>query len=270
MIVLILGGGDLASGVAVRLHRAGLRVVITELPQPLAIRRTVAFAEAVYAGEITVEGITARKVLDPTDKLRILTVLGKGLIPVLIDPEATAVQEIHPTVVVDARMRKTRANLIGAPGMLIVGLGPGFEAGVNCHAAIETKRGHTLGRVYWQGAPEPDSGMPEAVASHRAERVLRAASEGKVEPIVEIGAFLEPGQPIARLADQVITAPFGGLLRGLIHPSVQVVPGMKIGDIDPRSNPRLVAQVSDKALAMGGGVLEAILSRQNLRSHLWT
>ena len=269
MLILILGGGDLASGVALRLYRAGLRVVITELPQPLAVRRTVSFAEAAYHGETTVEGITARKVTDPTDKLRILSVLGKGYIPVLIDPEASAIGELHPGVIVDARMRKIRAELLGSPGTLVIGLGPGFEAGVNCAAAIETQRGHTLGRVYWQGTPAPDSGLPDPVEDHQSERVLRAPVNGLVEVQAQIGDIIEAGQPIANIGEQAVVAPFRGLLRGLIHPGISISQGEKIGDLDPRLDPRLVTLVSDKALAVGGGVLEAILTRPNLRSHLW-
>jgi xanthine dehydrogenase accessory factor len=269
MLVLILGGGDLASGVALRLHRAGLRVVITELEQPLAVRRTVSFAEAIYSGEITIEGVTARRVVDPTDKLRILNLLAKTQIPVLIDPQATAIRELYPSVIVDARLRKTRTELVGSSGMLIVGLGPGFEAGINCTAAIETQRGPTLGRVYWQGTPEPDSGLPDPVGAYQSERVLRAPVEGVVEPQAQLGDILEAEQPVASVGGQMVTAPFRGLLRGLIHAGVSVPSGAKIGDLDPRLEPRLATLVSDKALAMGGAVLEAILTRPNLRKHLW-
>lgn len=270
MITLILGGGDLASGVALRLQRCGLRVVLTELPQPLAVRRTVSFAEAVYAGEATVEGLTARKVADPTDKLRILTLLGKGILPVVIDPQALAIGELHPSVIVDARMKKQRAGLLGSPGMLIIGLGPGFEAGVNCSAVIETNRGHTLGRVYWQGAPEPDNGVPDAVLEQRQERVLRAPADGELIAHARIGDLLEPGQAVAEMGGQTISASFRGVLRGLVHEGIPLTRGTKIGDVDPRADPRLCTLVSDKALAVGGGVLEAILTRPNLRSHLWT
>ena len=160
MIVLIRGGGDLASGVALRLNRCGLRVAITELPQPLAIRRLVSFAEAVYSGETIVEGVTARRVADPTDTLRVLQVLAKGHIPVIIDPEGLAVPALHPHVVVDARMLKTTVDLLPTQVKLIIGLGPGFIVGQNCHAVIETKRGHFLGRVIWQGGAEEDTGIP--------------------------------------------------------------------------------------------------------------
>jgi xanthine dehydrogenase accessory factor len=269
MLTFILGGGDLASGVALRLQRAGLRVVITELPQPLAVRRTVSFAEAIYAGEVTVEGVTARRVTDPTDQLTIFMALGKGFIPVLVDPEASAINALHPAVIVDARMRKTRAEVLGSPGMIILGLGPGFEAPVNCTAAIETQRGPWLGRVYWQGSPTPDNGLPDPVGERQAERVLRAPVSGIVTAHAQIGDLLSAGQPIATVGEQTVTTSFDGLLRGLIHPGLEVPAGLKIGDLDPRPDPRLAQLVSDKALAIGGGVLEAILSRPNLRPILW-
>jgi xanthine dehydrogenase accessory factor len=266
---IILGAGDMASGVAMRLRRVGLQVVMTELPKPLAVRRTVSFAEAVFTGETTIEGITARRVADPTDNFRIIQVLAKGFIPVLIDPEALSIHSMHPGVIVDARMRKQRAELLGSAGMVIIGLGPGFEAGVNCTAVIETIRGHKLGRVYAQGSAESDTRLPDPVGSYREERVLRAPADGELIPHAQIGDHLESGQLIAEVAGQQVIAPFKGILRGLIHPSVPVISGMKIGDLDPRDDPSLVSLVSEKALAVGAGVLEVILSRPNLRTHLW-
>jgi xanthine dehydrogenase accessory factor len=270
MLVLIRGGGDLASGVALRLLRAGLRVVITELPQPLAVRRTVAFAEAVYAGEITIEGITGHVVKDPTDSLSVLNVLARQMVPVLIDPDCTSAALLHPGVIVDARMTKQPPTPIGYAPLLYLGLGPGFTGGQNCQAAIETRRGHTLGRVYWQGGPDPDTGQPDPVKGYQAGRVLRAPADGELAVHTAIGAHLETGAPIAEVGGQVVTAGFPGVLRGLIHPGLQVKKGLKIGDLDPRDDPRLCALVSDKSLAVGGGVLEAILARPELRSQMWT
>ena len=270
MIVLIRGGGDLASGVAVRLQNCGIRVVISELEQPLAIRRLVSFSEAIYTGETSVEGITARRVLDPTDTLRVLQVLAKGHIPVLIDPEGQAIKALHPYVVVDARMLKTMVELIPTQVKLIIGLGPGFVTGQNCHAVIETKRGHYLGRVIWQGGAEEDSGIPEAVNSKDKDRVLRAPGDGVLQAHAEIGEHLSAGQLVAEVDGQAVNAPFSGVLRGMLHPGIIVKNGMKIGDVDPRDDPAYCRMVSDKALAIGGGVLEAILSRPELRPHLWS
>ena len=269
MIVLLRGGGDLASGVALRLHRAGLRVAIAELPRPLAVRRTVCFAEAIYAGETVVEGVTARRVAEVEDTLKVLQVFSKGAIPVLIDPEAKSAQGLHPSVIVDARMRKRPSEPLRHNAMLFIGLGPGFIAGDNCHAAIETLRGHSLGRVLWQGAPMPDSGLPETVGERRTERVLRSPADGVVVLHAQIGDLLEAGQLVAEVGGQAVTAPFAGLLRGLIHPEAPVTAGLKIGDVDPRTDSELCRLVSDKSLAVGGGVLEAILSRPELRQNFW-
>jgi xanthine dehydrogenase accessory factor len=264
-IILIRGGGDLASGVALRLIRSGLRVVVTEIAQPLAVRRTVAFAEAVYAGETTIEGITAHRIPDPTDSFRILMVLGKQQVPVLVDPDCSSAKLLHPSVVVDGRMTKHSPEPIGYSPHLYIGLGPGFEAGVNCQAVIETRRGPMLGRVYWRGGPDLDTGQPEG----DPQRVLRSPADGEFIAHAEIGQQLEAGQVIAEVAGQAVIAPFTGILRGLLHSGLTVARGLKIGDVDPRDDPRLCQFVSDKALSVGGGVLEAILSRSELRSQLW-
>jgi xanthine dehydrogenase accessory factor len=265
-IILIRGGGDLATGVAIRLIRCGLRVAVTELPQPLAVRRTVAFAEAVYTGELTIEGLAARRVDDPTDTLRILSIFGKQQVPVLIDPECAAAKILRPAVIVDGRMTKRPPEPIGYIPQLYIGLGPGFEAGVNCQAVVETRRSHTLGRVYFRGGPDPDTGQPEGDPA----RVLRAPADGTLTAHAQIGDHVEKGQHIAEVAGQQVNAPFPGVLRGLLHPSLTVTRGLKIGDVDPRDDPRTCTLVSDKALSIGGGVLEAILSRPEVRSQLWT
>jgi xanthine dehydrogenase accessory factor len=269
-IIALRGGGDLASGVALRLHRAGLRVAISELPQPLAVRRMVSFAEAVYEGEMVVEGILARRIVDPTDTLRILRIFAQKQIPVLVDPDFQALQSLRPTVVADGRMTKQAPERGMEQASLVIGLGPGFEAGLNCHAVVETNRGHRLGRVIWQGAPETDTGVPESVAEHGAERVLRSPADGILEARVEIGELVEPGQVVADVAGQPVLANFAGVLRGLVRSGLPVRQGMKVGDVDPRGDPAACRLVSDKALAVGGGVLEAVLSRPDLRPLLWT
>ncbi len=264
-LVMIRGGGDLATGVALRLFRSGLRVIITELTQPLAVRRTVSFAEAVYSGEITIENLTGSRVDDPSDSLRILGILGKQQVPVLVDPGCISAKLLHPAVIVDGRMTKRPPEPIGYSPSLYIGLGPGFDASVNCQAVIETRRGHTLGRVFWQGSPDPDTGLPDGDRT----RVLRAPTDGILESNLNIGDLVESGQNIADIAGTVVTAPFAGILRGLIHPGLLVTRGLKIGDIDPRNDPRLCQLVSDKALSIGGGVLEAIISKPEVRSQLW-
>ena len=263
--VLIRGGGDLASGVAWRLHRAGFRVAITEIPQPLAVRRLVSFAEAVYRGEFSVEGVTAVRA---ESTAQALDQLEAGCIPVLVDPGAGCADELQPAVIVDARMLKRYPGESLPKAELVIGLGPGFTAGVNCHAVIETNRGHSMGRVYWQGSAQPDTGVPERVALHQNERVLRAPCDGLLRGLAEIGALLKNGQPIADIAGQVVTAPFDGVLRGLLHPGLVVHAGLKIADVDPRGDPAYCTHISDKSLAVGGGLLEAVLTNPALRALL--
>lgn len=264
--VLLRGGGDLATGVALRLHRAGIRVAIAELEQPLMVRRTVAFAEAVYAGSTTVEGVTARRV----QKVIVAqAVAAEGEIPVLVDPNLTSLPTLVVAALIDARMikRAPGTSLDAAP--LVIGLGPGFEAGINCHAVIETMRGHNLGRVIWTGTALADTGVPGTIASQNLDRVLRAPADGRVESQFNIGDKVKQGDEVAKVADRSVLAPFDGVLRGLVHPSLEVKTGMKIGDLDPRNDPTYVHRVSDKSLAIGGGVLEALLARAEIRARLW-
>lgn len=269
MIILIRGGGDLASGVAFRLYRSGLQVIVTELPEPLAVRRLVSFAEAIYSGRVEVEGVIGRRVSATVDKKPIYQTLANREIPVIVDPELEAGYALRPSVIVDARMTKRYVNMLSNAECLIIGLGPGFIAGENCHAVIETNRGHRLGRVIWQGPAQADTGIPESVESHRSERVLRAPVSGRLSVYAEIGDLLEEGQPVADVAGATILAPLNGVLRGILHPGLLVEAGLKIGDIDPRADPQYCSMVSDKSLAIGGGVLEAILSRPELRAKLW-
>jgi len=269
-LIHIRGGGDLASGVALRLHRAGLKVLITEQPQPLAVSRLVSFAEAVYRGETTVEDVTARLVQNVAD---ILEALKDGLIPVYVDPEYKLVNASDsslpsPLALIDARMTKQTPDLGMDAAPIVIGLGPGFIAGENCHAAIETNRGHFLGRVIWQGATESDTGIPSSVADQQVDRVLRAPADGIFYGRVEIGSRIKRGQIIAEVFSKPMLAPFDGILRGLIHDGLAVERGMKVGALAPRNDPRYASLVSEKSLAIGGGVLEALLTLPEIRNHL--
>lgn len=264
-LVLIRGGGDLATGVTARLHRAGFAPILTELRQPLVLRRTVALAEAVYSGETQVEELVARRAGSPAMALEMAA---RGIIPVLIDPECESLAEVHPAALVDARMRKQANELGSGAAPLVVGLGPGFVAGADCHAVVETRRGHRLGRVVWQGSAEADTRLPEAIDGQSARRVLRAPAQGKVEPLVEIGDRLREGQVVTRVGQAEVHAPFDGVLRGLVHPGLTVQAGMKIGDVDPRGDPAYCWEISDKSLAVGGGVLEALLTQPGIRRRL--
>lgn len=254
-LILIRGGGDLATGVALRLHRVGFQIAILELDKPLAVRRTVSFSEAVYEGTQNVEGVTARLV--SADQFQVT--LEAGEIPVLIDPRANILKNQFmtspkSTFVIDARLMKTEPEPLPENVALHIGLGPGFTAGADCHAVIETQRGHALGRVYWEGQSAPDSRQPDG----DTRRVLRAPAAGALEPFKTIGDSCKQGDVIASIGGKDILSPFDGILRGLIHPRVDVTEGMKIGDVDARNDPNMVRFVSDKALSVAGGVLEAV------------
>lgn len=263
--VLIRGGGDLGSGVGVRLYRVGAQVIVTELPMPLVVRRYVSFAEAVISGSTFVEEVPAKKA---ESKEEILDILEKSVVAVVVDPDAESIQWLKPDVIVDARLRKAPPEIGLGSAPLVIGLGPGFTAGLNCHAVIETKRGPTLGRVYWSGTAEVDSGLPEAVNGFVEERVLRAPKNGFFKPLVRICDFVSKGQPVAEVDGVPVLAKFDGVVRGLVMAGLPVTSGMKVGDVDPRKDPRLCSLVSDKSLAIGGGVLEAVLSRPDLRKRL--
>ena len=265
-IILIRGGGDLATGVAHRLHKAGLKVLVTEIAQPLSVRRKVSFSEAVYDGAITVEGVPGKLATPET----VLSILDEGAIPVLVDPSLKILNTDLPiTVLVDATLRKRPSDLPIDSAKLTIGLGPGFTAAKDVHAIIETNRGHTLGRVYWQGTALADTKLPEQVLGIRAERVLRAPADGKLIAHGEIGHHFDKGDIICEVDGVPLKAPFNGSLRGLIRPGLIVKKGLKIGDLDPRDDPRYCTLISDKSLALGGSVLEAILSREEIRKELW-
>lgn len=265
MPIWIRGGGDLASGVIYRLHKVGFPVIVAELPAPSLVRRTVAFGTAIYEGRITVEGITAIHVTDlhqprPPDTL-----------PVIIDADGDAMRAFAPPVVVDARMMKHPLDCRPTDASLVIALGPGYLVGRDCHAIIETNRGHNLGRVYWQGSAEPDTGEPGAVKGFTHSRVLRAPITGHVHARYAVGDHIRAGDTIAIMNDDpqyAIVAPFDGVLRGIVHPAVHVPHNQKIGDLDPRAKPEHCTTISDKSLAIGGGVLEAILSAPHIHHQL--
>ncbi len=264
-LVVMRGGGDLATGAALRLKRAGFPLVILELPRPLVVRRAVALAGAVLAGTVDVEGLRGQRVRSPQEALTLAR--EEATVPVLVDPAGRSLRALKPVVLVDARMAKRNVDTSPAQAPLVVALGPGFEAGRDCHAVVETNRGHFLGRVYWQGHAEPDTGTPGPVAGRGAERVLRAPVDGTVRAHAEIGDRVRAGDVVAEVAGVPVRAPFAGVVRGLIADGTPVRAGLKIGDVDPRGRRDHCFTVSDKALAVGGGVLEAVLTWLNRRDN---
>lgn len=274
VLVLIRGAGDLASGVALRLRRSGFSVIMTELHQPLVVRRMVSFAEAIYQREFEVEGEIAQRIEAFEDVHKVLSV---GKIPLVVDPDGEVVDWLREEtcermayVLVDARMTKKKPERSLEQADLVIGLGPGFTAGQDCHAVIETNRGHFLGRVIWDGCAQSDTGTPESVGNHSVERVLRSPTDGILKNLATIGDHISMGQTVAMVNGYPINAPFTGVLRGLLYPGLMVTSGMKIGDLDPRDDSRYCWLVSDKSLAVGGGVLEAILASPDVRRMLLT
>jgi len=261
-LVVVRGAGDLATGCILRLVRAGFRVAVLETARPSSIRRTVCLSEAMYDGTAEVEGIRARRVAD-LDELRRALALPGGPVPLLEDPAAAVLPLLQPLALVDAIIAKRNLGTRIGMAEVVVALGPGFEAGVDADAVVETNRGHDLGRVLLQGRAEPDSGTPGLVAGLGRERVLHAPVAGVVENLKRIGDPVRAGEPVLALAGPegrtVLAAAIDGMLRGLIRPGYQAPAGLKVADIDPRGRRDHCFTVSDKALAVAGGVLEAIL-----------
>ena len=257
MLVMIKGAGDIASGIALRLWRAGIGVVMTDLPKPSSIRRTVCFSEAVYHGETKVEEVRARRAEDAADALRLLE---ENILPVIADPKAESAKVLCPDVIVDAILAKENLGtaITDAPG--VVGVGPGFTAGVDCHAVVETMRGHTLGRVIWSGSAVPNTGVPGSIGGYTIERVMHSPCGGTFHALRQIGDTVEAGETVATIGGEPLYAKITGTLRGILPEGFEVPrEHFKSADVDPRCQLFHCFTASDKALAVGGGVLEAVL-----------
>ena len=257
MLVVIRGAGDLATGVALRLWRAHIRVVMTDIPAPTAIRRTVCFSQAIGHGETTVEDVTARRAESPEQALELLKA---HVIPVLADQEGTCIPVLRPDAVVDAILAKRNLGTKITDAPVVIGVGPGFTAGVDCHAVVETMRGHYLGRVIHKGSAIPNTGIPGLIGGFAGERVLRAPADGIFHQLLDIGAQVKMGDVAATVNGEPMVCTLDGVLRGILADGTPVHKGMKSGDIDPRCEIKHCYCASDKALAVGGGVLEAVLN----------
>ena len=256
MLVLIKGAGDLATGVAVRLHRAGIEMVMTDIALPTAVRRTVAFSQCIYDGSATVEGITARRV---ANKEEALALLAQGEIPVLVDPEANILRELPFDAVVDIIIAKYNVGTKITDAPVVIGVGPGFTAGVDCHGVVETMRGHDLGRVLTEGSALPNTGVPGVIGGYDKERIIRASADGIFEPAAQIGDTVAAGDVVAYVSGVPVYALIPGVVRGMLPAGLSVKKGMKSGDIDPRCERKNCFTISDKSRAIGGGVLEGLL-----------
>lgn len=261
LTVFIRGAGEMASGVAWRLFQAHFKIVLTEIAQPLAVRRGVSFCEAVFEGRKRVEGVEA-VLISARNEVR--TIWDSKAIPLLIDPDLNQSLSLKPDVLIDAILAKknTGTHIHQAP--LVIALGPGFKAGIDAHLVIETNRGHNLGRILTQGEAEADTGSPGNIGGYTTERVLRAPTGGIIKTFRKIGEPVEPGETVAEVDGRPIKARIKGILRGLIREGTAVPAGLKVGDVDPRGNPAYCDTISEKARAIGGGVLEGIMRYYNL------
>ncbi len=255
------GAGDLATGVALRLRRAGFRnLLLLETRHPLAVRRLVAFSEAITLGTVCVENIRAQRITaenagNPWQQ--------GDMIPVLVDPEGKSMQRLRPDVVIDAIIAKKNSTTSIDDAELVIGLGPGFTAGVDVHCVIETMRGHGLGRVLYSGSALADTGVPGNIGGYTKERLLRAPQDGTFTTTHDIGDRVQADEQVAEVDGKPVIAKITGVIRGLLRTNTPVGKGTKLGDIDPRGKTDFCRTASDKAIAIGGGVLEAICGQYN-------
>ncbi|WP_352416580.1 selenium-dependent molybdenum cofactor biosynthesis protein YqeB [Oscillibacter ruminantium] len=261
MLTVIRGAGDIATGIALRLWRSGVQVVMTDLSNPTAIRRTVCFSQAIVLGRATVEDVTAVRA---ETAVKALGLLKEGVIPVLPDAEGKCIPQLRPDAVVDAILAKKNLGTTITDAPVVVAVGPGFTAGVDCHAVVETMRGHTLGRTYYTGSALPNTGIPGLIGGFSGERVLRAPADGVFHQRLDIGAMVTEGDVAGEVEGFPMHCTLTGVLRGILADGTPVFKGMKAGDVDPRGQEANCFTASDKALAVGGGVLEAVfhLTRQ--------
>ena len=261
LVIAVKGAGEMATGVAWRLFQSNFKnIFMMEIENPIAVRRQVSFCEAIYDEKIIVEGVEAIKIFQPDD---IGTAWNNTRIPVIVDPDWKLIKEIRPHVVIDAIIAKKNlgTNLSEAP--LVIGLGPGFEAGRDVHMVIETNRGHNLGRVILDGCAEPNTRTPGNINGYSKERVLRSPCSGTFISSLTIGSFVKQNDAVGNVNGKPVVAQIDGVLRGQIRNNTMVKEHLKIGDIDPRGNRQHCTTISEKARAIGGSVLEAILRKYN-------
>ncbi len=254
-LAVVRGGGDLATGIIYRLWKAGYAVLSLETETPLVVRRTVSVASAVFDGSTVIEDMEAVRI----DSLNDFS-FDRSRISVLVDPEGESISILKPDILVDAIMAKRNLGTNKEMAPLVIGIGPGFSAPGDVDAVIETKRGHWLGRVIRNGSAIPNTGVPGLIKGYTIERLLRSPGEGYVIPVKSIGDSVIPGDVVAHVEGLPVCSQIEGIVRGLIHPSVKVKKGLKIGDIDPRGEREHCFSITDKALAIAGGVLEVIMS----------
>ena len=259
-LVMIRGGGDLGSGVATRLFYSGLKIIILEIENPTAIRLPVSFANAVYEGCMILEGIKAELA---TSQKEAENLINRDKIAVLIDPEGKMIKKFKPRILIDAMLAKKNLGTYKEQAPLVIGLGPGFTAGKDVDAVVETKRGHYLGKIIYQGKAAPDTGIPGDISGESINRLIKSPTNGQIRPFYKIGDLVSIGDIIAEVEGVPVKAKISGVLRGMINSCIWVTEGVKIGDIDPRGVKDYCFTISDKARCIGGSVLEIICKYLN-------
>lgn len=261
-IAVVRGGGDIASGTIQKLYNSGFKILVLEVEKPTAIRRRVCFGEAVYEGEITIEGATARLISSLNEAVEAWR---NNIIPVLIDPKGNCIEKIKPEIVVDGILAKRNLGTHIDMAEITIALGPGFEAGIDVHAVIETMRGHNLGKIIYQGRAMEDTGVPGEIKGFSKERVIYSPANGVIKNMRNIGDIVKSGELLAYVDDFEVRATIDGVLRGIIREGSKLTEGLKLADIDPRLDEQQNCfTISDKARSIGGGVLEAILHLRNI------
>jgi xanthine dehydrogenase accessory factor len=255
-VVLIKGGGEVASAIAHKLGRSGFKVCLTELPSPKAVHRGTSFCEAVYENKKEVEGIVAKLV---SSLQEVFDVWKEGKIPIMIDPQTTLKDLLHFDVLVDAIMAKRNMGTEITDAPLVIGLGPGFKVGRDVHLVVEANNSENLGKVLFTGEAEPDTGIPLSVSGLTFERVLRSPNEGIFRVVKQMGDLVSRGEVIAWVESNLVTAQIDGVIRALLRDGVEVRLGTKLGEIDPRADPQLCYVIRPRMRTIAGGVLEAIM-----------
>ena len=255
-LIIIRGAGDLATAVAIRLHNSGFRVICLETDRPTVIRRTVSFAQAVFDGKACVEGVSARLVsIDDIDKA-----FSEDAIPVIVDPSGESIRTLRPAVLIDAIIAKKNLGTSRDMAAFTVALGPGFVAGEDVDCVVETARGHNLARLIYSGSAAPNTGIPGNIEGFTSERVIHSPCSGTFHAVRNIGDIVSKGDVIAKVGDTPVCATIDGMIRGLLHDGIDVPEHFKIADIDPRGSRANYLTCSDKARALGGAVLEAVMN----------
>lgn len=254
--VVVRGAGDIATGVIQKLAHAGFNVYALEVKEPSAIRRKVALSEAVYDGKTQVEDLVGVLVENEVEANIALAV---GRIPILVDPDLSSLSWIRPLAFVDAVIAKKNTGLNKELAPVTIALWPGFTAGEDCDVVIETQRGHDQGMLIFSGQTQKNTGVPGPIEGFTTERVIRAPHAGNLTAIRQIGDIVEAGEDLLKIDDTIVTAPIGGVVRGMLRDGYAVVKGTKLSDIDPRlDEQKNCYTISDKARALGGAVLEAV------------